>query len=598
MKRDEKVEITSFFDLDKKQLPDNVECTLYRLCKEIGASTERELGNEPEDLIKKFHNNKGTGIIDHLKEDLNFDVYDYKKNMFQVLQFLKLIYRYEKDKPEKNNAFQITKVLRRPRVENIKSPYYEASTLYGESIEHLIEELESVIGIEEARKRKKTLAQRNQRWLNTLSRIMELSFNEEALKPENIKTSKNELIVAKNYFQNNIYDQLEQPDKHIPSDNIFLGFYTLLIEHIMLCEEEDRIKTYAVIEKYSSNDDEYIKTFVKWENYIVTKEWQEAILEKLIKDHACLVTVDKSESDVVDLKYLIFGSKEELNKNDMSGLRTARKYLHVLTKWIKEQKPSEIPENRLLLSWFVTIVQEIIYCNKNDIKVRNDAYGVKVKEKTLTATLKNAEKADTKHIQEWMIRIENRYNVNIGGGELQGIVREIEVIFQKIRRWALQHHDLKDFIFVDNALVHTVERMIVPRFVAVNKLDELGQKLINTGLVRRLVYDNYGSIGVLNLGRELALDKSLMEKLVWLLSDDMKLLDKATVYLEPHKERIEVQGELYKGYFDENVSYVLVYYLCANGDIIISYFRPEERDEIIYKYKSYGLGKLGITGKE
>jgi len=81
----------------------------------------------------------------------------------------------------------------------------------------LIEELESVIGIEEARKRKKTLAQRNQRWLNTLSRIMELSFNEEALKPENIKTSKNELIVAKNYFQNNIYDQLEQTDKHIPS---------------------------------------------------------------------------------------------------------------------------------------------------------------------------------------------------------------------------------------------------------------------------------------------------------------------------------------------------------------------------------------------
>ena len=94
MKRDEKVEITSFFDLDKKQLPDNVECTLYRLCKEIGASTECELGNEPEDLIKKFHNNKGTGIIDHLKEDLNFDLYDYKKNMIQVLQFLKPIYRY------------------------------------------------------------------------------------------------------------------------------------------------------------------------------------------------------------------------------------------------------------------------------------------------------------------------------------------------------------------------------------------------------------------------------------------------------------------------------------------------------------------------
>ena len=132
-------------------------------------------------------------------------------------------------------------------------------------------------------------------------------------------------------------------------------------------------------------------------------------------------------------------------------------------------------------------------------------YGVEEKRRTLTATLKNADKAEAKHIQEWMIRIENRYSADIGGTELQAIVRDIESVFVKIRKWALQHHDLSDFLFVDDALIHTVERMVVPRFIAKSKLDELADHLLRTGIIQRVFY--YETVGLFNLGRELELDK-------------------------------------------------------------------------------------------
>lgn len=582
----------SYFDLNNKQASDNVKNSLYGLCKEIAVETGGECGNTIEDLIKKFHNNKGTGIIDHLKNDLGFDVYDYGENMHQVCQFLKLMYRYEKDKSENQGAFQITKVLLRPRVENLKSPYYKTSTRYGENIECLMKELEGAIG-EEAEKRKSILLQRNQRWNDILCRIMCLSYEEEATKEENIEASKNELLIVRDFLKEKIYDQLEKSEKHIPKDNIFMAFYTLLIEHMMLCEEEDRVKSYEAIEKYDANDEGYIKTFVKWENYFIYKKLQGKVLEKLIEDQTYVFSEDNDKTTAVDFKYLIFGNKEVLDKDDILGLRLAQKYNSVLIKWIKEQKPSDIPEDWLQLSWFIAIVQEIIYCSKNHVKVRNDAYGVKVKEKTMISTLKNSESADAKHIQEWMIRIENRYSADIGSEELQSIERKIEIIHQKIRRWALQHHDLEDLLFVDNALVHTAERMIVPRAVAENKLKLLGKKLKETGVINQVHY--YKTVGGYNLGRELQLDASLMEKIVHMISNDMKQFDKTKFFVKGYKKIVEVQGSLYEGVFKEEFTYLLMYSLCRNGTVCITYFRQMEKNEIIAKYKSYGLGKLGIS---
>lgn len=581
---------TSYFDLDKKSLPDGVKCTIYSLCKEIAAHSNHETGDTVEDIYKKFTNKDGSGVIDHLRNDLNFEVDEYDE--FQKYQFLKLMYRYEKDKSEDSNAFQITKVLKRPRVENIKSPYYRVTTLYGENFEKLLAELESIIGKEEAEYRKRTLVLRNQRWNDALFNMMQLSFKEDALKKENFEIAKEELIIIKNFLNENIYDKLETPTKHKPVDNIFMAFYTLLIEHMMICEEEDRVVSYSLIDLYESADDNYVTSFVEWEKYIMPKELQEQILDTLIANGTCPFDISGDGTRIVDMSYLIFKKNEKLNKEDISALRLTKKYLDKLRKWVRIQKPTETPEDSLLASWFIAIVQEVVYCKINHITVKNDAYGVEEKRKTLTATLKNADKAEAKHIQEWMIRIENRYSADIGGKELQIIVRDIESVFEKIRNWALQHHDLSDFLFVDNALIHTVERMVVPRFIAKNNLDELANHLLMTGIIQKVFY--YETVGLFNLGREMELDKTMMERLVEAVLKNKKNFDKSTLYKAGYKEYISVHYEQY----NEDITYLFMYSFDRKGIIYITYFRPIEADEIINQYASYGLGQLGITGQE
>lgn len=583
-------EKTSYFDLDKKVLPNGVKCTLYSLSKEIVANSNQRTDDTIVDVLKKFRNDDGSGVIDHLKNDLDFDVDKYDD--FQKYQFLKLIYRYEKDKSEDSDAFQITKVLKRPRVENIKSPYYRVTTLYGENFEKLLAELESVIGRDEAEYRKRTLVSRNQRWNNSLATMMKLSFEEEALKKENFEIAKQELIVIKNFLNEKIYDKLENPTKHNPVDNIFMAFYTLLIEHMMICEEEDRVVSYNLIDLYESADDDYVNSFIEWEQYVMPKEIQEQILDRLIADGTCPFDICGNGTRIVDMGYLIFRKNEKLDKEDISALRLTRKYLDKLRKWVRIQKPTETPEDSLLASWFIAIVQEVVYCKINHIKVKNDAYGVEEKRRTLTATLKNADKAEAKHIQEWMIRIENRYSADIGAKELQVIARDIESVFLKIRKWALQHHDLSDFLFVDNALVHTVERMIVPRFIAKNKLDELAVHLQRTGIIKGILY--YKTVGLFNLGREMELDKSMMERLVDAVLKKKKKFDESTLFKAGYKEYIPVHYEQY----DEDITYLFMYSFDHKGIMYITYFRPIGANEIINQYASYGLGQLGITGQE
>lgn len=583
-------EKTSYFDLDKSEVPDGVKCTLYSLCKEIAINSNQAMGTTVEDLIRKFHNDDGSGIIDHLKNDLRFDVDDYDD--FQKLQFLKLLYRYEKDKSEGSCAFQITKVLRRPRVENIKSPYYGVNTLYGENFERILEELEAVIGKENAETRKRTLVVRNQRWNNVLSTVMKLSYEEDALKKENFEIARHELIVIKDFLNEKIYKKLEDPEKHKPVDNIFMAFYTYLIEHMMICAEEDRIMSYSLMEPYESADDEYVNSFVEWDGYVMPKELQEQILDRLIVDGFCPFDISGDKTRIVDMGYLIFRKNEKLNKEEISALRFVKKYLHNLRKWVHLQKPLEIPKDSLLASWFIAIVQEVAYCKMNHVIVKNDAYGVKEKKKTLTATLKNADKAEAKHIQEWMIRIENRYSANIGGTDLQIIVREIESIFEAIRRWALQHHDLSDFIFVDNALVHIVERMVVPRFVAKNNLDKLAVRLNNTGLFQKVYYDH--TVGLFNLGREMELDKSMMDRFVKAVIKNKKKFDNTKLVYMEYKDNIMVHNETYNEY----MNYFYMYSFDKDGLMRITYFRLQEADEVINRYKSYGLGQLAITSEE
>ena len=79
----------------------------------------------------------------------------------------------------------------------------------------------------------------------------------------------------------------------------------------------------------------------------------------------------------------------------------------------------------MIVSWFVAMIQEILYCKRNQVRIKNSAFGIKEGRRTLTAALKSPESAQAKEIQAWLIRLENRYCADIGSHHLQA-VREIE----------------------------------------------------------------------------------------------------------------------------------------------------------------------------
>lgn len=144
---------TSYFDLGNKAIPDDVECSLWSLCKEIASSEGKADDSDSVNRIyKKFQNRDKSGVIDHLRKKLNFDVDMYDE--FQMLQFLKLMYKYEKEL-RVEEEIPITEILSRPRVETVKLPYYAFDNVNGDNLERLQGELEGAIGEKKAKDRKK-----------------------------------------------------------------------------------------------------------------------------------------------------------------------------------------------------------------------------------------------------------------------------------------------------------------------------------------------------------------------------------------------------------------------------------------------------------
>lgn len=492
-----------YFDLDKTEKPDGVPCTIYRLCKELESENKESKGYNYNALLKKFHDKSGSGIVDHLKNDLHFDVDKYED--FSKCQFLKLIFRYEYENINVSGRkkYRLTEILQKPCLSNISS-VYDTETLYGESLDKLMEELEDKIGKEVANQRKMLLYKKNQRWNNALAHAIEYAYDEKMIAPENKEQTEFDLNNIKRFLSDKILAKLKEPEDKDPVDDIFISFYTLLIAHEMVCEEEDRVDSYDGIELYPIAEQDYAGKFIKYDNYVLTDNVQENILDGLIKN-------DQSRP-INEFRYLIFGSNRELDNEDYSGLRLAMKSKNTFRKWIEKHKPLDIDEGSMIASWFVAMIQEILYCKRNQIKIKNSAFGIKEGRRTLTAALKSPESAQAKEIQAWLIRLENRYNADIGSHHLQA-VREIEKLFVEIRRKTLDYHfhNWKDLEFIDDALVHIIERIILPRSLANAMLFRLADS-IGEAINIRLV-DYAGMKQQWDLGRELAYDQTAISRM-------------------------------------------------------------------------------------
>mgnify|MGYP000845574663 CR=1 FL=1 len=557
-----------YFDLNSNR-PENIKLTLYELSKEI----ERESGSEKltaDEIVKKFKNSHGSGIVNHLEKHLKFYVDEYDD--FQKLQLLKLLYYYEKD----GQKIKLTEILKKPRLENIES-VYETDTLYGKYFSELKDKLEAVIGFQEAKKRKEQIYRINQRWNNILANILMYAYSEEGLKPENRQFTIFDLKNAKRFIEDRIWGKLSEPKHHLANEDIFTAFYTMLITHEMVCEQEDRIASYESADIYPEESKEYVREFVKLENSFITEDEQNGIIDELI----C------GSENVNIYRYLIFKKKGSLEKSDIDDLRFVKKHLPTLRKWIMEHKDTG-KTNRIYAAWFITAVQEVIYCKNYKIAVVNDAYGILEGRRTLTAILKKPETAQAKHIQMWMIRIENRYSANIGSSELLVSARETEKIYTKIRRWMLQFHNMSDIEFVDNALVHFVERIAIPRWVAGNMLEELERSLHER--LPEYIIDFQLLHQIYDLGRELAYDKEAVKNIVWLISKQVENFEQQHFILKNEKE---IKDRIFINYSNgKQQEFVLDYWVFRHQAIQFRAFFGVLPDEITEKYSEYGLKKF------
>ncbi|WP_370775046.1 hypothetical protein [Roseburia sp.] len=571
-----------YFNLDKTEKPDGVPCTVYRLCKELESENQESKGYSYNALLKKFHDKSGSGIIDHLKNDLHFDVNKYDD--FSKCQFLKLIFKYEYENADVQGRkkYRLTEILQKPCLSNIRS-VYDTETLYGGSLSALMEELESKIGKEAAEQRKKLLYQKNQRWNNALAHVFEYAYDEKKIAPENKEQTEFELNNIKRFLTDEILVKLKEPEEKDPVDDIFISFYTMLIAHEMVCEEEDRVDSYDSIEFYPIAERDYADRFTEYDNFVLRDIDQENILDGLIRN-------DQSEQ-ISEFRYLIFDSDRELDQEDYSGLRLAKKTKDDFRKWIGEHKPLRLAEGEMIVSWFVAMIQEILYCKRNQVRIKNSAFGIKEGRRTLTAALKSPESAQAKEIQAWLIRLENRYCADIGSHHLQA-VREIEKLFVKIRRKTLdfQLHNWKDLEFIDDALVHTVERIILPRSLAQVMLAELAgsiERATNISFV-----DYAGMKQQWDLGRELAYDETAITR----MTDEIKMRAKDCAidmwdggYL--YKEFI-FEFPIY--YSNGTESRFITKIAFHSNTLVFIFFIGIVSGEKAFQYESYGMKDLII----
>lgn len=562
-----------YYDLGQ-EMPEGINCTLYELEMEI-VNEHPDIESYTYDNVKgKFRNSERCGIIDHLEDDLDFQICEYEDD-YKKLQLLKLLFRYEKD--EAGAKIPITELLNKPRLENIESGYL-TNSLYGKNMESLKNEIAEEIGIEKANSRIINLYEMNQRWNNILSRMIMYAYDERAVSKEMRDMTYFDLANYQRYLNDKICNKLGESKHFAPNEDVFMAFFTLLVMHGMVCEEEDRVESYSCAEIYPSKDEEYVDKFIKAEKQVLTVQEQNRIVENLINK-------PKAEKFYYNL---VFGKGYVCDKEDISGLRLVQKYLGVIRKWLIKHKELDEKNETMYGAWLVAIIQEVIYCKKNKVAVKNEAFGMVEKRRTLTAILKNPETAQAKQIQMWMIRIENRYAADIGTSELLELARDIEKKHTELRRWMLKFHNWTDLVFVDNALVHFLERMTLPRWVTKLSLDKFVELIKARNPLYKVDLNNFPQI--YDFGRELYLNKNALNTVVCNISKKIELFEKQGFILTNEREEKEYIDIEYNN--DSKRQFVLDYWIIRGSWIQLRVFYEVVSDDTASRYSDYGLGEF------
>lgn len=448
---------------------------------------ELNLAQGQDEIRLKFKNVQKSGLIDKLKDELNFRIEEFE-NTFQSLQLLKYLYLIEKageSKVKANGAdksrIRIIDILAKPRLDNIQN-LISPKSVYGTLLSKIETDIGRALPTIEMEDRKKRIESFLGYWNAMLIAAFDYVYTEKALRqPE---SAKDELVRIERFVNDRILAKLPKiKTLQIPySEQPFQVFYNCIICHRVLCLQIDNVNINYQICIDGEPPKEYIDLFIKHENHTVQKQFLK------------LLATGQYEIQNLEahFKKLVFG-KLEITESDFKQFKSASKYVLILLQWLKEFKKAEYSEG-IPLPFYLVAIQEIMFVKRTGEKFKNDYYGNTYQIKAMFAALKNPEKADAVIKLAWITKLENRYAINLGSYEQLQIKRRIENSIYQIQTRLFEYQNLTDIELASFSIGHFLARSMVSREVTVqlsNKFSEIIYRLCGyrSVVVNNNVYD-------------------------------------------------------------------------------------------------------------
>lgn len=586
------------YDINAKY---NYDCklTIADLCNDIlndvDTMEDKKIQGE-ETLRDKFKNFDKSGIMDKLKDNLNFDMESIAKNskleLYDMFKILKLIYYIEKDGYPKykqvqfnNVRIQITDILAKPRLSNINTELSKSS-VYGEIFDSLFNKIKAEVN--DADERCARLEKINLYWEYITAKIFDYVVSDVALNDQDSAMAELERI--NDFLKYKILNKLRDNAnfKTLSPEGVMKTFFNILACHRLLCFEYDKINInyeYIVNEHPSQS---YIDFFKANDNCMVY--WN--ILPEITK-----VLSEKDDNDVA-LKVLCKIPYDLDNDNlDIKLYKYAVSKVKTVASWVEKHRNADYSQG-IHVNMLIVIMQEIIANKKNCSKIVNDYYGYKNKYKSMTNALNNPDTADSVVIQAWLTKLENRTAVNFGALELLKKKREVENNIYEIKKIIYSYQNLDDLEFVNNFLFHFVYRASISRGLAKIKCEEfiskIKRKLHSTAREKCKFQIFPVNLNVYDMFREFLFDKNNIEGTIieriakeinqFYKNDNIVVHNSTKCYFDVH--------------FDKDIIYHFVYTFSIDKMSNIfrhHYFIELKSDDIVYKIKTLGLDKFIIA---
>lgn len=465
--------------------------TLHMLYKQLALENDPELSKLSDanttykdniyiESYKDKINGSKAGIIKRLKNTLSFDIVGLSKGSnyetFRMLQVLKILYYFET-----KERCSFTNLIGSPHLENIDNEYAKASK-NGDLFYKIFSEATKLVS---------DTNDRNTIFFKTNYELEQLigSFRLNVINGLLTK----ELLIEIDKEINELFDIFcsEKSKLSKSYEGVAESFVNILICHKLIANDTDKIHMNSCYEELEEPSEAYIEKFYSVDNSVDNVII--ADIEAWIGDRNSIIDKDFSKQIWDIITYF------EYDEKDLKHYRFAINHYKKVLEWIFQSvkynnptsegdtyDPYTEPINRniireykerginskdiaecVTLDIIITVIQELIYIDKNRIKFENRFFRYNKVYNTLTSSVKDNNDANEQAavIRFLIRRIENRAALNRGLYQNFKLYREIESKMYQIKIAVYNCKDIVDFYTAEYLFYNSLKQMLLGRYI-------------------------------------------------------------------------------------------------------------------------------------